>query len=260
MKTLSFFYLTILLCMSSLSALADAVDLELVLAMDASGGVSEQEYALQLNGTADALLDPSVMSAILAGPRRKIAINIMLWSDASKPKETSGWYLLDDQASIERFSNLVRNFNLKEDNIMGASGGGTGIGVGVAEALRLIRTSRYIGDRKVIDVSGDGIETKFSFSKAIMMPEAKILAQLQAVTINGLPIITSQHPKLDAYYKEHVIYGSGTFVETAKGFSDFARAIRKKLWLGIARPMAFKRQDDIQPNKNYYQLARNFEK
>ena len=183
--------------MSSFPVSADAVDLELVLAMDASGSVSEQEYELQLNGTADALLDPSVMAAILAGPRGKIAINIMLWSDASKPKETSGWYLLDDEASIENFSNLVRGFNLNEDNIMGASGGGTGIGAGVAQALQLIKTSGHRGDRKVIDVSGDGIETKFSFSKSIMMPEVKILAQLQNVTINGLPIITSQHPKLD---------------------------------------------------------------
>lgn len=230
------FYLTALFSTSSASA--QDVDLELVLAMDASGSISEHEYMLQLNGTADAFLDSNIQAAITSGPRGKIAVAIVLWSDAAFPKANSGWHILDDEASIIAFSNLVRKFNLTADNKMGANGGGTGIGAGVAEAIRLIRENNLNGERMVVDVSGDGIETDFWFTrKTIMMPDAKLLAEINNVTINGLPILTRDHPDLDQYYRENVIFGPGSFIEKATDFDDFARAIRRKLFREIAQPI-----------------------
>lgn len=220
------------------TASAQDVDLELVLAMDASGSISEHEYMLQLKGTADAFLDSNIQAAISSGPRGKIAVAIVLWSDAAFPKANSGWHILDDEASIIAFSNLVRKFNLTADNKMGANGGGTGIGAGVAEAIRLIRENNLNGERMVVDVSGDGIETDFWFTrKTIMMPDAKLLAEINNVTINGLPILTRDHPNLDQYYRENVIYGPGSFIEKAADFNDFARAIRRKLFREIAQPI-----------------------
>ena len=230
------FYLTALFSINS--AAAQDVDLELVLAMDASGSISEHEYMLQLNGTADAFLDSNIQAAITSGPRGKIAVAIVLWSDAAFPKANSGWHILDDEASIIAFSNLVRKFNLTADNKMGANGGGTGIGAGVAEAIRLIRENNLNGERMVVDVSGDGIETDFWFTrKTIMMPDAKLLAEINNVTINGLPILTRDHPDLDQYYRENVIFGPGAFIEKATDFDDFSRAIRRKLFREIAQPI-----------------------
>ncbi|MBO6917996.1 MAG: DUF1194 domain-containing protein [Rhizobiaceae bacterium] len=230
------FYLTALFSINSASA--QDVDLELVLAMDASGSISEHEYMLQLNGTADAFLDSNIQAAITSGPRGKIAVAIVLWSDAAFPKANSGWHILDDEASIIAFSNLVRKFNLTADNKMGANGGGTGIGAGVAEAIRLIRENNLNGERMVVDVSGDGIETDFWFTrKTIMMPDAKLLAEINNVTINGLPILTRDHPDLDQYYRENVIFGPGAFIEKATDFDDFSRAIRRKLFREIAQPI-----------------------
>lgn len=229
-------YLTALFSING--AAAQDVDLELVLAMDASGSISEHEYKLQLNGTADAFLDSNIQAAITSGPRGKIAVAIVLWSDAAFPKANSGWHILDDEASIIAFSNLVRKFNLTADNKMGANGGGTGIGAGVAEAIRLIRENKLNGERMVVDVSGDGIETDFWFTrKTIMMPDAKLLAEINNVTINGLPILTRDHPDLDQYYRENVIFGPGSFIEKATDFDDFARAIRRKLFREIAQPI-----------------------
>ena len=220
------------------NAQSQDVDLELVLAMDASGSISEHEYMLQLNGTADAFLDSNIQAAITSGPRGRIAVAIVLWSDAAFPKVNSGWHILDDEPSIIAFSNLVRTFNLTADNKMGANGGGTGIGAGVAEAIRLIRENQIQGERLVVDVSGDGIETDFWFTrKTIMMPDAKLLAQINNVTVNGLPIITRDHPDLDQYYRENVIFGPGSFIEKATSFDDFARAIRRKLFREIAQPI-----------------------
>ena len=209
---------------------AEEVDLELVLAMDASGSVSEKEYLLQLLGTSTAFRDIEIIEAIQAGPTGRIAVALMLWSDAAYDKEKSPWFILHDENSIAKFATYIEGFNVNEDNtVVLGGGGGTGIGSGVQEALNMIASNGYQGLRKVVDVSGDGIETEFEFSKGIMIRDAKLLATLQKVTINGLPILGTDFPNLDQYYQREVITGPGSFIETADGFDDFGRAIRKKL-------------------------------
>lgn len=215
---------------TAFKAQSEEVDLELVLAMDASGSVSEKEYLLQLQGTAAAFRDLEIIEAIQAGPTGKIAVAIMLWSDAAFPKQKSPWFVLSDQSSISQFANFVEGFQVGQNNSVSlGSGGGTGIGSGVQEALKMIATNGHSGLRKVIDVSGDGIETEFYFSKGVMIRDAKLLAGLQNVTINGLPILNRDSPNLDSYYQSEVISGPGAFIVVAKGFEDFGRAIRQKL-------------------------------
>jgi hypothetical protein len=216
------------LCLAS-PANAEEVDLELVLAMDASGSISNAEYILQLEGTAAAFRDPAIQAAITSGPVGKIAVSVMLWSDAAFPKIKSGWFVLDSTRSADTFARLVETFQLNEDRTVDIGGGGTGIGAGVREAVNMLNANTHQGLRQVIDVSGDGIETEFSFSKGIMVRDAKLIAQAEGITINGLPILSENFPALDEYYRDEVIIGAGAFVEKASGFEDFGRAIRRKL-------------------------------
>jgi len=221
------------------TVLAEEVDLELVLAMDGSGSISEAEYILQLEGTAAAFRDPSIQQAILSGPIGKIAVSVIIWADAAFPKFKSGWYVLDSRQSASAFAQKIRNFHKHTGRKFGIGGGGTGIGDGVREALAMINSNGHDGLRKVVDVSGDGIETDPWFKDAIKMPQAKLLAARQGVTINGLAILTVDFPTLDQYYREQVIQGSGAFVVVADGFKDFGRAIREKLWSEISHRIAF---------------------
>ena len=228
------------------TANAEEVDLELVLAMDASGSISEREYRLQLRGTSNAFRDLEIIEAIQAGPVGKIAVALMLWSDASNPKEKSNWFILKDKNSINQFANFIETFQVNDDNTLNmGGGGGTGIGSGVQEALSMIANNAHEGLRKVIDVSGDGIETEFDFSKSIMIRDAKLLATLQNVTINGLPILGPNYPNLDEYYRNEVIIGQGAFIVTAKSFDDFGRAIRKKLLREIRSNVAQAPSDSV---------------
>ncbi len=231
MKIFSIILLIILGAVATtVKAQSEEVDLELVLAMDASGSVSEKEYLLQLRGTTAAFRDLEIIEAIQAGPTGRIAIALMLWSDAAFPKQKSPWFVLKDQTSISQFAGFVEGFQVGENNSVSlGSGGGTGIGSGVQEALKMIAGNGHTGLRKVIDVSGDGIETEFDFSKGIMIRDAKLLAGLQNVTINGLPILGGDSPNLDTYYQSEVISGPGAFIVVADGFDDFGRAIRQKL-------------------------------
>ena len=217
---------------------AEEVDLELVLALDASGSINEREFLLQLEGTARAFEAPQVQHAITSGPIGRIAVSVLIWSDATFPKIKSDWYVLNSVETAQDFASIVRNFLSTTQRTPGPSAGGTGIGAGIEVALRMIETNDHVGARRIIDVSGDGVETDPRTNSVIRLPQARALAEARGVLINGLPIQTVEHPFLDEYFVEHVISGPGAFVVTAFGFNDFARAIREKLLSEISSRIA----------------------
>ena len=69
--------------------------------------------------------------------------------------------------------------------------------------------------------------------RAVQDVRDEILAK--GITINGLPILDYSTPQdLDKYFEGCVIGGPASFVIPAKGFVDFARAMRRKLVLEIS--------------------------
>src|SRR4051812_13676268 len=52
------------------------VDLQLVLAVDASGSIDARRFELQRRGYADAFADPGVLQAIRSGPLQSIAVTM----------------------------------------------------------------------------------------------------------------------------------------------------------------------------------------
>ena len=88
-------------------AASDEVDLELVLAVDASGSVDNAEYRLQLSGIAAALRDPAVLRAVTAGKHRRIALNVLIWAEARRPKDETGWFILSSKAEVERMAAMI---------------------------------------------------------------------------------------------------------------------------------------------------------
>ncbi len=197
------------------------VDLELVLAVDASGSVDDGEFALQMGGIAAAFRDPEVIEAITSGPLGRIAATVVIWADAQRPKDVLAWRVIGDRASAEAFAARVLRHPRK------IPAGGTGIGAAVMFSMKQIEENDISGTRRVIDVSGDGRETTF---REWMVPPTHARAQAIAkqITVNGLAILTDE-PHLDDYYRDEVVGGAGSFVQVAKSYDDFAVAIRRKL-------------------------------
>lgn len=195
-------------------------DLELVLAVDASGSVDDREFALQMGGIAAGFRDPKVREAIRSGPHGRIAVNLIVWADHQVPKDASGWLLLAGDADAEAFARLVEGFPRRQN-------GATGIGEGVAAAVRAIETNGITGARKTIDVSGDGQETP-PREFVVLMPQARIMALSSGITVNGLAIV-NEDPALLDYYRDKVRTGPGSFIVGATDYADFAAAMRRKL-------------------------------
>lgn len=214
--------MALLLLLTAAPVRADGVvDLELVLAVDASGSVSDAEYALQMGGIAAAFRDAEVQAAIGRGKHGRISVALMIWAESNRPKAASAWHVVGDAAGAERFAAAVERFPRTIPS------GGTGIGRAVMYALGMLDRNGYDGERKVIDVSGDGVETTFR-EYSVPPEQAREGAFARGVTINGLAILTEE-PHLDEYFRTNVIGGPGAFVEVAHSYEDFARAMQRKL-------------------------------
>jgi hypothetical protein len=198
----------------------ESVDLELVLAIDASGSVDPGEWALQMQGYAAAFRDPRVQEALSSGPNGRIGVAVVVWADATVPKWESAWFVLATPADAERFATYMAGLE------RGAIGG-TGIGAGIAAAIRKLDRNGLTAPRQVVDVSGDGRETP-AREFVVLVQWARQMAEARGVTVNGLAIL-NEEPDLAHWYRSNVIAGAGAFVLTAADYQDFTRAIVAKL-------------------------------
>ena len=196
------------------------VDLELVLAIDGSASIDEGEFALEMQGYANAFRDEEVQAAITGGLIGTIAVSTLLWADASVPTQPGQWFEISNADDAEVFAQSLERTQRRVQ-------GGTGIGAGVAEAIRMLDRNGFDGLRQIVDVSGDGVETP-PRQTVIEMPQARAMAEARGVTVNGLAIL-NEMPYLDRWYRTHVITGPSAFVMMAANFRDFQRAIKRKL-------------------------------
>jgi hypothetical protein len=194
----------------------------LVLLIDVSGSIDNTEYDLQKNGVASAFRDPAVVKAVWNQPFGRMAVAVVEWSDSAVV--VLPWTVIDDEGSSAQFSAMM-------DDVVRTSRGSTALGTAIAFALDLFESCGCEAARRVIDVSGDGVNN----SGALTASAARDLAVSRGVVVNGLPI-TGEGSDVGLYehYDAEVKGGVGAFVIEARGFEDFARAIRQKLVLEIA--------------------------
>ncbi len=219
----SFFFLLAVFAAPSARAQAPVdVDLQLVLAVDASGSVSQDRFELQMRGYAAAFRDPAVLNAIRANAAGAIAVTMFQWTGPALQVHAVPWTLIRDAASANAFAAAI------EAAPRQLFGGGTSISGAIDYAMTLLPQSRFRPIKRVIDISGDGAN-----NRGRPAHEARDEAVKAGVIINGLPIIVFD-PTLDRYYFENVIGGPGSFVIAAERYETFAAAVRRKLIQEIA--------------------------
>lgn len=203
-------------------AVQQPVDLELVLAVDASSSVSADEFHLQIKGLAEAFRNPGVLEAVQAGGDLGIAVSLMQWSDNRKQVRAVNWTAVYDESTVLALADAI------EATPRYLIGGGTAIGGAIQFAVRQFDDNGFDGRRRVIDISGDGRTNQGS-----QPSDQRDLAVALGITINGLAIL-NEDPTIDTYYFRNVIGGTGAFVVTANDYESYAVAILTKLIREIA--------------------------
>jgi hypothetical protein len=214
------------------------VDLALVLAIDISGSIDPDEAKLQREGYVQAFRDPVIVKAILGGSHGRMAVAYFEWSDAWVQRLLIDWTLLDSEAAIASFTSRLANAPISIARRTSISGA-------IRYAIPLFARSPFDAERKVLDISGDG-----SNNDGGLVTDIRHEALKERIVINGLPIMNDRpnpfgfpsETDLDRYYLHCVTGGPRSFVEVARSFEDFPRAVRKKLLQEVA---------DIGPRHDY---------
>ncbi len=204
------------------------VDVELVLAVDISQSMDEEEQATQRRGYVSAIVSEEVGQAIHEGLIGRIAVTYVEWGGTDDQKVVVGWHLIDGPAAARAFAEEIRVAPLRTVQR-------TSISAALAFSANLFDNNGYAGQRQVIDISGDGPNNQGAHVRT-----ARDMTIARGITINGLPLMLKGPndwyavPDLDRYYQECVIGGPGAFLVPVKSLDSFAASIRQKLVLEIA--------------------------
>ncbi len=229
------------------------VDLELVLAVDASASMDIDEQRLQRRGYIAAFRSDELVGAIESLPLGRIAVAYVEWGDPNSQLIVVPWTLVDGLAGAEEMANRLEAAPLGRLF-------GTSIAGALAFSGSLFEENGFAGERLVIDVSGDGPN---NIGPPVTPARDAVLAR--GITINGLPIMLRVSwsgglhsiAGLDLYFRDCVIGGPGAFAVAVKRRVEFGTAIRRKLLREImsAGPSGFSRIADRQVSRSVDCLA-----
>ena len=205
------------------------VDLELVLAVDVSRSMDLDEQELQRDGYVRAFRHPEVIRTITEGPRGRIAVTYFEWAGTEFHAVVAPWTIIAGRKDAEAFADKIAASPFTREI-------GTSISSGLLFAVGQFLASGARGDRRAIDVSGDGAN-----NTGMRVDTTRDWVVRQGITINGLPIMLKPNdfgrfniPHLDSYYANCVIGGPGAFMITIDNPDRFDMATRRKLVLEIS--------------------------
>ncbi len=201
-------------------------DVAIILAVDVSRSIDDDEFQLQRRGYAEAFQNPAVITAIRGTPRGAVAVAFMEWAGADFQRVVIPWTVISDAESGQLFAEQL----LREPR---SFYGWTSISGALDFSVRMFETLPFQVQRRVIDVSGDGVN-----NSGRPAATARDAALQRGISINGLVIMNDNpnpgyggafQPALDQFYRDNVIGGPGAFVVAIDDFESFAYAILNKL-------------------------------
>lgn len=83
------------------------VDVNLVLAVDASGSVSDDRFELQKQGYVAAFRNPKVLAAIRAGDYHTISVSMVQWTGPTLHVVVVPWMTVRDQRSAAALADAI---------------------------------------------------------------------------------------------------------------------------------------------------------
>lgn len=198
-----------------------ACSIALVLAIDVSSSIDDGEYTFQHAGLADALTDPEIADVLV---HHQVALTVVQWSGAGEASVVLPWKRMVTYHAVSDFAQAVRDVPRAWDSSNTAVGDAIRFSAAQFEAVPDCR-------RHVIDVSGDG-----GSNAGIHTGNESRAAAAAGIEINGIAIDT-MGLGITTFYEKFVMTKGG-FVITSRGFRDYPRSIREKLFRELVKPLS----------------------
>ncbi|MCB1885378.1 MAG: DUF1194 domain-containing protein [Geminicoccaceae bacterium] len=205
------------------------VDLELVLAVDVSWSMDEEEQRLQREGYVEALRSEEILSALRSGAYGRVGLAYVEWAGVADQRVVVPWGIVEDRGSLDAFAARLEAAPLRRSAF-------TAIGDSLAFTAGLFAGNGMEGARRAVDVSGDGPN---NVGPPVVPARDAVVAE--GIVVNGLPLMlrpgspgVGTMPNLDVYYEDCVIGGPGAFSLPVRERSEIKAAIQRKLVTEIA--------------------------
>lgn len=207
----------------------EPVDVALVLAVDVSRSVDDDEARLQREGYRQAVMSPAVLRGIEGGMTGAIALTYVEWAGWQFQTQTIPWTRIGGARDAAGFADAIAAMPRVSLNWTSISGA-------ILFSLDVLARCPFEPTRRVIDISGDGVN-----NSGPPVEESRDEAVRAGVVINGLPIVNERpgfgwltRGMLEQHYRERVIGGPGAFIVIAGTFETFGAAVLRKLVREIA--------------------------
>lgn len=203
---------------------APACEIALVLAVDVSGSVDDEEFRIQMQGLADGLRDGAVSEALVRGEAALLALQ---WTGTSRQRVVVPWTQVTDFDVLEDFAATVEKAPRAWRNFSTA--------IGEALEFAAAQFAEMPGCRRqVIDISGDG-----SSNEGVTPLDVRDGLLRQGIVVNAL-VIEGAEPMMTEYFWENVILGDGAFVITANSYEEYPSRMRRKLLREVTKQISMR--------------------
>lgn len=198
--------------------------MSLMLLLDESGSINDENWQHQVHGTADALQRPDIVKML----ERQGGVAVAARSFGSDSMERIPWTVLREQKDADAFAAKLRTIQQRK--------GGTNIGAAINDALDDFDKTPCLRHASIIDISTDADNagslpqiTMSRYNAALELRYARMAAEKQGVTVNGIGVNgTSQRGQaVQEMLERDVITENGFAMGTQ--WSDYREAIYKKL-------------------------------
>jgi hypothetical protein len=207
----------------------------LLLALDVSGSVNATEYRQQTDGLAVALNAPDVRELILANSDAPVTLAIYEWSSRNHQFVIQPWVTLNSDAALD---GVIENMRVHRPIRAGLK---TALGTALTFGAGMLDQQAHCWEL-TIDVSGDG-----RINIGSTPTQAYALEGFERVTVNALVVgdpigFVPEAGEMAAedlrgYFEARVIRGPQAFAMVARGYEDYADAMRRKLIRELSQPM-----------------------
>jgi hypothetical protein len=193
----------------------------IVTGVDVSASITPEELALQVDGIADALQSPAVLSAIQSQGCARFSV--FLWADGEE-QVILPWTDVqsqDDAAAVGQVLSQVGDYNKTVGTLTDVSGA-------LEFSWALLNTSPPTG-KQVVNLISNGTD---NVGEEPLLASARMRSA--GVVINA---VLMGPANLEEYYRENVTGGIGSFIMRIDASEDVAAAFRSKFILDLSMVM-----------------------
>lgn len=204
-------------------AKSEEVDVELIVSVDISQSMDDDEQKLQRDAYVSAINSFDFINATQQGINRKIAMMYVEWGGVNEQFIIVPWMIVNDKESAKTFTDMIKQSPFRKVQRTSIAG--------LMQKVPGYFDNMYESERLVIDISGDGPNNQGG-----SVTDMREMLVNQGITINGLPLMMKSNKNtwqamlnLDHYYEDCVIGGPGSFAIPVKSLKDFSEAVLMKL-------------------------------